>query len=1309
MNPTTPNSQVPKKIFISYPHKTDAHVALMQKIRKLLEQRGYATWLDGDELKVGDDWRSRIVEGLLETDFVLAFLSKHSMRDPGVCRNEISLTLHAKSSDDLLITALLEAEGVMHAPLTLAHIQPVDLTDFETLSLELNSPEGMQKLEDAVDQLVQRMESGKNVAGNMAILRKRLQPASYIAEIAQKSAVFEGRKWLFEEIQTWQDDFNAPRVFALQGSAGVGKSAISAHLTNYRSSVFGIHFCKYNDVSTHSTNNLVRTMAFQLASRHKVYSAKLIHAVADDKYSDDKIFNIPGEQLFDDLIIDLTQTIAVTDDERKMFIVDGLDEATVNGENAILELISTKFSALPNWLGVLVTSRPEASIVDALPGTYVLNADDKRNQNDVRSYLTKGLGKVDVLAQDESLLNKAVDIASAKAAGVMLYASELLRALREGYINPLQPDEFPNGLGGLYFLSLQRHYPNKDQYYNGKPAVADLLELIAGSPLPITEQLLLGIADISSETLTSALAPLNTLLVKKPKSGEHADTIELFHKSFADWLLEDHAYQLNGDGATTIGEFLYQTFKSIENQDLSKVSSKYLVEIDTLLTLCLPAMAVWGETRELEKLWKWFFERGRYLAAIAPLKREVAIQTETLGERHPDTLTSMNNLARTLYEQGDLASARSLCEQVLTAFKATLGETHPNTLASMSSLASTLESLGDLTGARALHEQTLAACKTTLGSSHPSTLTSMICLASTLQAQGDLTEARMLYEQALAAQKATLGDTHPDTLTSMFKLASTLESLGDLTKACELNKLVLAARKKKLGHTHPDTLTSMSNLAGTLHARGDVIGACALYEQTLALFKETLGATHPETLISMNNLASTLYSQGDLNGARALLELVFAAHKETFGITHPVTLTSMSNLASVLTKFEDLDSARALNEQALAARKETFGELHPSTLSSMNNLASTLQAQGDLKGARAIHEKVLAARTETLSSTHPDTLISMNNLAGALYLQGDLTGARALHEQTLAARKTTLGVVHPDTIASMVNLAGTLIAQGDLTGARALFEQAMVARKATLGDAHPDTITIMSNLADTLAELEDWAGAQVIYEQVLAARKETLGENHPDTLASMTNLADTLAELEDWTGAQLLYEQALDAHKDALGDTHQETLAVMKYLAYTLQAQGDLSGAFALFEKALALHKETLGYAHPDTLTIMDNMAGTLYAQGDLAGARRLQEDILSIYKTLVSPNHPQILEYNLKIGFISSKINEHAYGLKYLNEVLKQIESDLTDEYVQELRMLEESLSLSIAEHRDGMEDMYKELNAILSNVVEELNTQHE
>ena len=78
-----------------------------------------------------------------------------------------------------------------------------------------------------------------------------------------------------------------------------------------------------------------------------------------------------------------------------------------------------------------------------------------------------------------------------------------------------------------------------------------------------------------------------------------------------------------------------------------------------------------------------------------------------LGDEHPDTLTSMNNLATTLYAQGDLAGAQEIQEQVLEISRRILGDEHPDTSMSAWNLFYTYNDMGDFAGAKAVLETDL--------------------------------------------------------------------------------------------------------------------------------------------------------------------------------------------------------------------------------------------------------------------------------------------------------------------------------------------------------------------------------------------------------------------------------------------------------------------------------------------------------------------------------------------------------------------------------------------------------------------------
>jgi tetratricopeptide (TPR) repeat protein len=99
----------------------------------------------------------------------------------------------------------------------------------------------------------------------------------------------------------------------------------------------------------------------------------------------------------------------------------------------------------------------------------------------------------------------------------------------------------------------------------------------------------------------------------------------------------------------------------------------------------------------------------------------------------------MNNLAQTLYVQGDLAGARTLEEQVLVARARLLGKEHPDTLNSMLNLASLYYTQNRYAKAEPLHRQVLrilAEFGHRTGHEHPNFRTAINNYAVLLSAMG---------------------------------------------------------------------------------------------------------------------------------------------------------------------------------------------------------------------------------------------------------------------------------------------------------------------------------------------------------------------------------------------------------------------------------------------------------------------------------------------------------------------------------------------------------------------------------------------
>ncbi|KAK5202667.1 hypothetical protein LTR41_011588 [Exophiala xenobiotica] len=96
-----------------------------------------------------------------------------------------------------------------------------------------------------------------------------------------------------------------------------------------------------------------------------------------------------------------------------------------------------------------------------------------------------------------------------------------------------------------------------------------------------------------------------------------------------------------------------------------------------------------------------------------------------------------------------------------------LGEEHPETLTSMNNLAGALSSQGEYEEAEEMHRKTLQLSRKVLGDDHPSMMVSVHNLAYVLALRSRFVQATILYERAVAGYQRLLGPDHPATRSCM--------------------------------------------------------------------------------------------------------------------------------------------------------------------------------------------------------------------------------------------------------------------------------------------------------------------------------------------------------------------------------------------------------------------------------------------------------------------------------------------------------------------------------------------------------------
>lgn len=262
---------------------------------------------------------------------------------------------------------------------------------------------------------------------------------------------------------------------------------------------------------------------------------------------------------------------------------------------------------------------------------------------------------------------------------------------------------------------------------------------------------------------------------------------------------------------------------------------------------------------------------GLYPRAESLSRRSLDIRQRALGPEHPDTLSSMNNLALTLWKELHYTEAESLDRKTLEIRRRVLGPEHPETLKSMSNLALVLSDQGHYAEAEKLDRDRIEVEKRVLGPEHPDTLGSMVNLALVLLSEGRNAEAEQLCRETLEAQRRVIGPDHPDTLASLNNLGLALSGQGHYAEAEQLYRQTLEIRRRVLGPEHPDTLRSMGNLASGLTDEGSYKEAGELLNQVQDIQRRILGPEHPDTAVSTYNLACVAAHLGRRDEALALL------------------------------------------------------------------------------------------------------------------------------------------------------------------------------------------------------------------------------------------------------------------------------------------------------------------------------------------------------------------------------------------------------------------------------------------------------
>jgi tetratricopeptide (TPR) repeat protein len=223
--------------------------------------------------------------------------------------------------------------------------------------------------------------------------------------------------------------------------------------------------------------------------------------------------------------------------------------------------------------------------------------------------------------------------------------------------------------------------------------------------------------------------------------------------------------------------------------------------------------------------------------------------------------TLLFSISRYLHWRGQVMEAKAKNEESLKIREKVLGEKHPDTLRSMGQLAWMYPWISMEQEGVDLGERCLKLRREVLGENDPETIDCLSDLAMAYQMMDRLQISEEMQRKAYEASKRVLGPEHLDTLNCLSHWASVLDDMGRYQEAEAALRKVIRIKTRILGEDNSSLFSEMHNLAFNLEHQSKYTESEEVYRQALALKTKLYGKTHVETLLTLANLVLLLQDQ----------------------------------------------------------------------------------------------------------------------------------------------------------------------------------------------------------------------------------------------------------------------------------------------------------------------------------------------------------------------------------------------------------------------------------------------------------------
>ena len=571
------------KLFFSYGH--DINAPLVDMIAVDLVRERHTVWIDHRNIHSGDDWRRAITQGILSSEVTFAFASSYSVRNPGVCLDELSIAVGVKGA--YVQSVLLESN--VDPPKNIRYRQAFDMRswcdhvsnedflawynqwtkDLAAATTEERSSVFGRYARDwrpASEDAAWWHEDERFMAwygpylARITELLSDPEVASYATEVERlrvllapdeldakrkglEAETYSGRKWLRELLDHWAKE-TSESLLLITGAPGVGKSSFVAHELLFDERVGAAVYCEWNNPASNSVERIARSLAFQLACRFPDYRSLLMQQMEREQMMGEALGSVSA---FERYVLKPLQPVINANHPMTILLVDGIDEldrpeGLRGGASNLAELIVQYAGQMPSWIRFVVTCRRESPAVKTLRDAHRIDIaeDEQANRDDVAEYVRLRLGS----KADESLEERVVTASG----GIFLHAALICDELEKGQIAPDEVSDCIEPLGAVYTRYFRRMFQDAASGYGGASLEGcyEAMSVLATCEDAVPLRTLRLAAGWDEPHLQAFLRRCANFLIVRNELASFT------HKSMSDWLrtAESGEYEVDKDVAT---------------------------------------------------------------------------------------------------------------------------------------------------------------------------------------------------------------------------------------------------------------------------------------------------------------------------------------------------------------------------------------------------------------------------------------------------------------------------------------------------------------------------------------------------------------------------------------------------------------------------------------------------------------------------------------------------------------------------------------------------------------------------------------